>query len=83
MKKLRIQGTEDGTFDQEYDDQIDEDNGATDRQHGSDFKTNRSKIKQRKQAYRTNSKVKRSIFKETVSTKVKKQEKFHLHLENE
>ena len=48
MKKLRIQGTEDGTFDQEYDDQIDEDNGATDRQHGSDFKTNRSKIKQRK-----------------------------------
>jgi len=32
MKKLRIQGTEDGgTFDQEYDDQIDEDNGVTDR----------------------------------------------------
>jgi hypothetical protein len=73
-----------GQEDEESQDQSDDQNEdeAHASPHGENFKSPRSKLR-KKQAFRTNSKAKRSIFKETVSTKVKKQEKFHVNLESE
>jgi hypothetical protein len=85
LKKLRIAGPEEEVtpYNKELDDQIDEESETTDRLLDGNLKSTRSKLR-KKQPFKINPKItKRSIFKETISTKVKKQEKFNVHLEHE
>ena len=69
---MRIQSPDaDGDQEEEDDDVVDEESEATEQLL---IKTPRSKLKRKN--FRAASKIKRSIYKETISTKVKKQEKF-------